>query len=93
MHSGCLFKLKYKPKHERTKNGCSGYGRSDFRERQTSLSLEFQEIRPSEFVGTRRKVVLRGEAYAWTPVLRSFDKLREVGDLSYLSFTLYLSVL
>ena len=26
-------------------------------------------------------------------VLRSFDKLREVGDLSYLGFTLYLSVL
>ena len=40
----------------------------------------------------RRKVVLRGESNAWTPILRSFDKLREVGDLSYLSFTLYLSV-
>ena len=25
------------------------------------------------------KVALRGEAYAWAPVLRSFDKLREVG--------------
>ena len=37
-------------------------------------------IRPSEFVGTRRKVALRIEAYAWAPVLRSFDKLREVGD-------------
>ena len=49
-------------------------------------------IRPSKFVGTRRKVTLRGEAYAWTPVLGVFNKLREVGDLSYLSFTLYLSV-
>ena len=28
----------------------------------------------------------------WTPVLRSFNKLREEGDLSYFSFTLYLSV-
>ena len=28
----------------------------------------------------------------WVSDLRSFDKLREVGDLSYLSFTLYLSV-
>ena len=28
----------------------------------------------------------------WAPVLGSFVKLREVGDLSYLSFTLYLSV-
>ena len=28
----------------------------------------------------------------WTPDLRSFDKLREVGVLSYLGFTLCLSV-
>ena len=25
----------------------------------------------------------------WTPVLRSFDKLREVGVLSYLFYTLF----
>ena len=58
--------------------------RSDFRERRTSFSLDFREIRPSEFVGTRRKVVLRGEAYAWTQVLKSFDKFREVGVSFYL---------
>ena len=46
----------------------------------------------SEFFKARRKVVLRGEGNAWAPVSWSFDKLREVGDLSYLSFTLYLSV-
>ena len=62
-----------------------------FREKRTS-SLEFREIRPSEFVGTRSKAALRGEAYVWTPVLGSFVKLREVGDLSYLGFILYLSV-
>ena len=28
----------------------------------------------------------------WAPILRSFDKLREVGVSSYLSFTLCLSV-
>ena len=84
MHSGCLFKLKYKTKRERTRNGCSGYGRSDFRERRTSFSLDFREIQPSEFVGTRRKVALRIEAYVWALILRSFDKLREVGVLSYL---------
>ena len=78
MQSGCLFKLKYKPKRERTGNGCSGYGRSDFRERKTSFFLYFWEIRPLEFVGTRRKVALRIETYAWAPVLKSFDKLREV---------------
>ena len=49
-------------------------------------------IRPSEFVGTRRKVALRGETYAWAPVLRVFDKLCEVEVSSYLGFTLYLSV-
>ena len=89
MHSGCLFKLKYKPKRERTRNGCSGYGRSDFRERMTSFSLDFREIRLLEFVGTRRKVALHIEAYAWAPVLRSFDKLREVGVSSYLFYTLF----
>ena len=39
------------------------------------------------------KAALRGEGFAWVPDLRSFDKLREVGDISYLGFTLYLSVL
>ena len=57
------------------------------------FSLGLRAIRLSEFFGTRRKVALRGEAYAWAPVLRSFDKLREVGVSSYLSFTLRLSVL
>ena len=57
----------------------------------SSFSLGFWTIQQSEFVGTKRKVVLRGEGNTWTPVLRSFNKLREVGDLSYLSFTLYLS--
>ena len=64
---------------------------SFFRER-SSLSLNFRQIRPSKFFGARRKAALRIEAYAWVPVSWSFDKLREVGDLSYLSFTLYLSV-
>ena len=40
----------------------------------------------------RRKVALCGESYAWARVSRSFDKLREVGVSSYLSFTLCLSV-
>ena len=66
--------------------------RFSFRERERDFSLNFRQIRPSEFFGARRKVVLRGEDNAWTPVLRSFDKLREVGVSSYLSFTLCLSV-
>ena len=53
------------------------------------FSLGLRAIRPSEFFGTRRKVALSGKAYAWAPILRSFDKLREVGVSSYLSFTLF----
>ena len=36
------------------------------------------------FVGTECKVDLRDESYTWTPKSWSFDKLREVGVLSYL---------
>ena len=61
-------------------------------ERVRDFSLDFWLIRPSKFFGARRKTVLRGEGNAWAPVLRSFDKLCEVGVLSYLSFTLCLSV-
>ena len=60
--------------------------------RVRAFSLGFWEIQPSEFFGARRKVALRGEAYEWALVVRSFDKLREVGVSSYLSFTLCLSV-
>ena len=63
-----------------------------FRERVCNFSLGLRAIRSSEFFGTRTKVALRGEAYAWAPVLRSFGKLREVGVSSYLSFTICLSV-
>ena len=59
----------------------------------TSFSLDFREIRPSEFVGTRSKAVLRSEDFAWVPDLRSFDKLCEVGVSPHLGFILYLSTL
>ena len=78
------------------KKSCRGDARSHFqtlRERGSSLSLSFCAIRPTVVFGTRRKAVLRGEAYAWVPDLRSLDKLREVGVSPYLGFTLYLSVL
>ena len=61
--------------------------------RISSFSLNLREIRPSEFVGTRRKAALRDEAYVWATDLRSFDKLREVGVSPYLGFILYLSTL
>ena len=46
-------------------------------------------IGQSDFFGPRRKVALHGENYAWAPVLGSFDKLREVGVLSYLFYPLF----
>ena len=50
-----------------------------FSERVSDFSLRSQAIRPSDFFGTRRKVVRRGEENAWAPVSWSFDKFREVG--------------
>ena len=63
---------------------CSGLGFLKSRKRKCAFSLDFRSIRLSVFDGARRKVVLRSEANAWAPVLGSFDKLREVGVLSYL---------
>ena len=51
----------------------------DFLERESHFSLDYRAIGPSEFFGARRKAVLHGEAYAWAPILRSFDKLCDVG--------------
>ena len=84
MNSDCLLQIEPKTKtwEKRKLDAVADF--EGFRERRTSFSLDFWEIRPSEFVGTRRKVVLRDEAYAWALVLGVFNKLREVGVLSYL---------
>ena len=55
----------------------------------SDFSLRSPAIGLSDFFGTRRKVALRGEDNAWAPVSWCFDKLREVGVLSYLSYTLF----
>ena len=38
-----------------------------FRERVSDFSLEMRTIRPSAVFGARRKNVLRGAGYSWTP--------------------------
>ena len=43
----------------------------------------------SDRFGPRSKVILGIEDNAWTPVSWSFDKLREVGVLSYLFYPLF----
>ena len=60
-----------------------------FRERVCDFSLKSRAIGRSDFDGTRRKAVLRSEGNAWAPVSWSFEKLREVGVLSHLSYTLF----
>ena len=60
-----------------------------FRERVCNFSLRSRPIELSDFFGPRRKVALRGEDYAWASVLGNFDKLREVGVLSYLFYLLF----
>ena len=45
----------------------------DFRKRNSNFSLDFPVFGPSDFVGPRSKVVVRGKGYAWAPVLWSFD--------------------
>ena len=61
-----------------------------FRERVSSFSLSFCEIRPSAAFGTRRKVALRVKGFAWVPGLGSFFKILEVGVSPYLGFILCL---
>ena len=60
----------------------------DFRERSSTLSLEFPAIGPSIFCEARSKVAPHDKGYAWVPVLGSFEKLRKVGVFSYLFYSL-----
>ena len=53
-------------------------------ERVSNFSLDLRAIRQSAVFGTRRRVALRGEGFAWVPDLGSFLKLREVGVSPYL---------
>ena len=60
-----------------------------FRERGSDFFIRSRAIGQSDFFGLRRKVVLHSEGFAWAPVLGSFDKIHEVGVLSYLFYPLF----
>ena len=90
VYSACLLQIKKGPKREMNGGTYSSFTDFVFRVRECNFSLSFRQIRPSEIFGARRKAVLRGEAYTWTPVLGVFNKLREVGGSPYLGFTLCL---
>ena len=88
-----IFFKKKKPKRAGEEWSMQWLDVLHFRERRCSLSLDLWLIRLSKFFGARRKAAIRGETYAWAPVLGVFDKLREVGFFPYLGFILYLSSL
>ena len=58
-----------------------------FSERVCNFSLGLRPIGPSDFFGPRSKMVLCSEGFAWVPISGSFDKLREVGVLSYFVYS------
>ena len=84
------------PTYEKGREKRGGKEKSDMRlyilvlERVCGFSLDLREIRPSAVFGTRRKVALCGEGFAWVSDLRSLDKLLEVGVSPYLGFILCL---
>ena len=50
------------------------------RERESSFSLDFRPFGPSVLDGSRSKVDLHGESYAWTPIWRSSDISKRYGS-------------
>ena len=61
------------------------------RERESTFSLDFSAIDPSNSGETRGKVDPHCKSYAWVPVLWSLDNLQEVGVFSYLIYSLTMS--
>ena len=61
--------------HFETKNGrrCSELGFVISRERVCAFSLDLWPFGSSVLGGARKKVDLRGEGYAWTPIWWSSD--------------------
>ena len=72
---------------KREKRGCRELGFDIFSERVSDFSLRSRAIGPSNFFGPRSKAVLHSEGFAWVPVLGSFEKLHELGILSYLFYS------
>ena len=57
-----------------------------FREKVSDFSLDLRQIRPSAVFGTRRRIALRKEGFAWVQDLGSFLKLPRGRGFSLLGF-------
>ena len=92
INRACLLQSEKREKKRELKRGDAERVEKLILERTSYFYLKYRAIRTSAVFGTRRKAALRGAGYEWTPDLRSFDKIREVGLSPYLGFTLYLRV-
>ena len=68
MNSDHLLHLIESQNVQREKRVAVSEGFDIFRERGSSFSLRSRVIGPSDFFGSRRKVVPRSEDYVWAPV-------------------------
>ena len=69
-----------------------GEEEEEFRERESTFSLDIPAIEPAASGETRSKVDPHYKSYAWVPVLWSFDNFGRYG-FSPTSFTLWLRVI
>ena len=77
-------------RNEKKKRKAKRKERKEGKRRKKKKEREnFQAFRRSKFDSSRTIVGARSAIYVWTPKSWSFDKLREIGVLSYLSYTLF----
>ena len=88
-NSDHLLSSKSKRKRVGEKGNLQSLGFLFSSERVSDFSLKSWAIGPSDSFEPRSKAILRSEGFVWVPVLGSFDKLRKVEVLSYLSYTLF----
>ena len=60
-------------KREKRERKEKGKRKEEFRERDSTFSLNFPVIGPSILVGARREVAPHCKSYTWVPILWSFE--------------------
>ena len=89
-HAGNQFGgIRKKEKKKKQEKGSVEEGETDFIFSFLCFFIRFTKIGPSDFFGLKSKVVLHIDDYTWAPISGVFDKLCEVGVLSYLFYSLF----